>query len=517
MPRNVPPPEDPILHLGAAELARRIARQDLSSVEVFEAFRERIEQVNPLINALVVPQLDEARLEAEAADRAVAAGDPLGALHGVPLTVKECFHVPGLPSTIGLTNRVGLLDTDQSPLVAKLRAAGAVLLGKTNVPQLMVWHECDNPVYGCTNSPFDLDRTPGGSTGGEGAAIGAFCSPLGLGNDLGGSIRVPAAWNGLCGFKPTTYRLTNQGTTGAFRGLLVMATQAGPLARTVEDCELAFKLLVDLASFDTAPVPPGDPQAVAIRGMRIAAWEDDGYFPACAPARRAVREAAQALEEQGAIIDWLKPPRIAELIELYYSIVGSEGGVEATRMLRGSKVDHRVDRMTWMAGLSPAMRWSIVQTLRLSGQIWQASLVSVARPRTAAEFWQLCEQLGDVIRSYHQGVFVERGIQAILSPPHALPAPPHKAAIDLLPAASYAYHANLLGLPAGVVPWTTVRADETLTTASARDVAQRRAEEALIGAQGLPIGVQIAAPRWKDEVVLAVMRALERAHGSRAD
>jgi len=183
-------------------------------------------------------------------------------------------------------------------------------------------------------------------------------------------------------------------------------------------------------------------------------------------------------------------------------------------MLRGSKVDHRVARMLWMAGLSPAVRWSIVQSLRFAGQVWQASLVSVARPRSAAEFWQLCEQLGDVIRSFHQEVFVGQGIEAMLSPPHALPALPHKAAIDLLPAASYAFHANLLGLPAGVVPWTTVRADETLTNASARDIAQRRAEEALIGAEGLPIGVQIAAPRWKDEVVLAVMRVLERAHAS---
>jgi fatty acid amide hydrolase len=511
MPRTVASPEDPLVQLGAAELASRIARKEISSVEVFEAHRRRIEAVNPQINAIVVPRFEEARKEAQAADLAVAEGVPLGPLHGVPFTVKECFHVPGMPSTIGLTNRVGLLDGDQSPLVARLRAAGGVLLGKTNVPQMMVWHECDNPVYGCTNSPLDLDRTPGGSTGGEAAAIAAYCSPLGLGNDLGGSIRVPASWNGLFGFKPTSFRLSNQGTTGAFRGLLIMVTQAGPLARNTEDCELMYKVLVDnYRSFDTAPVPCGDPESVDISGLKFAAWDDDGYFPACAPARRAVREVAQALEEHGAVVRWLKPPRMVEMIELYYSIVGSDGGVDAGRMLRGSKVDHRVSRMLWMAGLSQPVRWSIVQTLRLAGQTWQANLVSVARPRSAAEFWQLCEQLGDVIRTFHEEVFVGQGIQAILSPPHALPALPHKAAIDVLPAASYAYHANLLGLPAGVVPWTKVRADECLTSASAHDVAERRAEEALIGAEGLPIGVQIAAPRWQEHVVLAVMRVLER-------
>ena len=510
--RTVAPPQDPLVQLGAAELARRIARREVTSSAVVEAHLRRIEQVNPQINAIVLPRFEAARQEAEAADRAVAVGQPLGPLHGVPITVKECFHVPGMPSTIGLTNRIGLLDTDENVLVARLRAAGAVLLGKTNVPQLMVWHESDNPVYGRTNSPLDLDRSAGGSSGGEAAAIAAYCSPLGLGNDLGGSIRVPASWNGLFGFKPTSFRLSNVGTTGAFRGLLVMVTQGGPLARNVEDCELTFKILVgDHSGIDVAPVPLRDSQQVAIGGMKLAAWDDDGYFPACASARRAVQEAARALEEQGANVEWLKPARIAEIMELYYSIIGSDGGRDARRMVVGSKVDHRVARMLWMAGMPRTARWGIVQALLMAGQKWQASLVSVARARTAAEFWELCERLGDLVSVFQDEVFVQRGIQAILSPPHAVPAIPHNTGFELLPAASYAYHANLLGLPAGVVPWTTVRVDETRTSSVARDIAVRRAEEALIGAAGLPIGVQIAAPRWREDIVLAVMRALENA------
>src|SRR5262249_47193904 len=152
---------------------------------------------------------------------------------------------------------------------SRLRAAGGILLGKTNVPQLMVWHECDNPVYGCTNSPHDLGRTPGGSTGGGAAAVASYCSPLGLGDDLGGSIRVPASWDGLFGFKPTSFRLTNQGTTGAFRGLLVMVTQAGPLARTAEDCETAYRILTsEIGDLDTAPVPPNSNGPIEIRGLK---------------------------------------------------------------------------------------------------------------------------------------------------------------------------------------------------------------------------------------------------------
>lgn len=514
--RRAAEPEDPLVQLGAAELARLIADKQCSSLEVFEAHRRRIEAVHPQINAVVVQRFDEARREAELADQAVAAGKPLGLLHGVPITIKECFHLPGTPSTIGLTSRVGLLDQDQSPLVARLRAAGAIVLGKTNVPQLMCWHECDNPVYGRTNLPLDLDRSPAGSTGGEAAAVAAFCSPLGLGNDLGGSIRIPANACGIFGFKPTSYRFTNQGTTGAFRGQIAMITQPGPLARNVEDCELLLRVLEPrVRDFDTAPIPLGDVDDVQMRGLKVAAWEEDGYFPACPTAKRAVREAAQTLEDCGAIIEWMKPPRMAEATELYYSIMGADGGVDGTRLSRGSKLDHRVARMLWMAGLKLPVRWSIVQSLRFGGQMWLASVVSAARPRTAAEFWQLCEQLGDVVRAFHEDIFVQKGIQAILSPPYALPALPHKAAIDLLPAASYAYQANLLGIPAGVVPWTTVQAGETLLAATARDVTQRRSEEALIGAEGLPMGVQIAAPAWHDHVVLALMRVLEQAAKNR--
>jgi fatty acid amide hydrolase len=510
--RTIAPPNEPLVQLGAAELARRIARREVSSVEVLEAHRQRIEAVHGQINAIVVTRWDEARHEAEEADRAVAAHQPLGPLHGVPLTIKECFHLPGTSSTVGLTTRVGLIDQDESPLVTRLRKAGAIILGKTNVPQLMCWHECANPVYGCTNSPWDLDRSPGGSTGGEAAAIAAYCSPLGLGSDLGGSIRVPAAAAGLFGLKPTSYRVTNQGTTGTFRGQIAMTSQPGPLARTAEDCELMLHLLVDdMSDFDVGPVPLRSSSEVSVRGMKIAAWDDDGYFPACRTACRAVQEAARALEAEGAIIEWMKPPRIAEAIELYYSIMGSDGGADAQRLARGSKLDHRVSRMLWMAGLTLPVRWSIVQSLRFGGQNWTASVVNAARPRTASEFWQLCVQLGDLISDFHDEVFGRRGIQAILSPPYALPALPHGAAIDLLPAASYAYYANLLGLPAGVIPWTTIRAEETVEAATARDVAERRWEEALLGAEGLPVGVQIAARPWHDHVVLAVMRQLERA------
>lgn len=164
--------------LSATELARRIKAGEVSAVEVVDAHIRRIEAVNPKLNAVVVPLYEQARAQAAAADAAQARGDALGALHGVPVTIKECCHVAGTPSTAGLTGQMNHRADRDGPLVSRLRTAGAIVLGKTNVPQLLLYYESDNPVYGRTNNPWNLERSPGGSSGGEGAIIAAGGSPL---------------------------------------------------------------------------------------------------------------------------------------------------------------------------------------------------------------------------------------------------------------------------------------------------------------------------------------------------
>ncbi len=214
----MPDSSNPI-HWSAGEIARRIARREISAVEVARAFVARIEAVNPRLNAVVVSLFEHALQEAAAADDRQSRGEPLGPLHGVPITVKECFYVAGTPSTIGLTSPQfrQLIDKDGLS-VARMRRAGAIVLGKTNLPQLMIWHESDNPVYGRTNNPWDLSRTCGGSTGGEAAIIAARGSPLGIGNDLGGSIRVPCHFCGIHGIRPTSLRMARSGSARTLRG-----------------------------------------------------------------------------------------------------------------------------------------------------------------------------------------------------------------------------------------------------------------------------------------------------------
>lgn len=304
---SVPPPTSSPLDWSAAEIARRVARREISATEVARTFIQRIEAVNPRLNAVVIPRFEQALAEAAAADERQARGEPLAPLHGVPITVKECFLLTGTKATIGLNSAAYQKPAEaDGVMVARLRRAGAIVLGKTNLPQLMIWHECDNPVYGRTNNPWDLERTPGGSTGGEAAIIAARGSPLGLGNDLGGSIRVPCHFCGIHGFKPTSLRLTRRGSAHTLYGFNAIVTQPGPMARHVEDLWLMLQVLADNSdgqdAGEVAPTTLGDPAQVDVSKLRIAVWTDDEIFRRhrpwsgrCAKRRRPWRPAARRL------------------------------------------------------------------------------------------------------------------------------------------------------------------------------------------------------------------------------
>src|SRR5690242_14830627 len=212
---------------GAKELARLIASRTVSATEVVTAHLERIQEFEPRLRAVVAPLYEQALAEAAQADRSSAEGKPL---HGVPVTVKECYHVRGTPSTVGLDSKRDGKATEDAELVARLRLSGAIVVAKTNVPQLLVYVEADNPLYGRTNNPWRHERTPGGSSGGEAAALAAGYSSLGLGTDLGGSVRIPAHFCGLQSLKPTPGRLSLHGTEDeALFARYAVPDAAGPM------------------------------------------------------------------------------------------------------------------------------------------------------------------------------------------------------------------------------------------------------------------------------------------------
>jgi Asp-tRNA(Asn)/Glu-tRNA(Gln) amidotransferase A subunit family amidase len=467
-----------ITSLAASEIARQIRTRQLSPVQVVEAHFTRIDQVNRNINAFI--QLDRARAlnQARQAEDAVVDGQPLGPLHGVPISIKASIDVAGLKCEAGTNLRAGQTASKDAPLVQRLRRAGAIVLGVTNTPELLMAWETDNLLYGRTNNPWDLSRTAGGSSGGEAAAIASGCTAGGVGSDGGGSIRVPAHFCGICGLKPTPGRIPATGHFPQSVGPFALLGVVGPMARTVADLKILFEVMQgpDIGDPSTAPVPvrwpefapeasAGLPGKNAVLKPRVAYFEDDGRTPVTPETHAAVTTAADALRNAGFEVEPFRPQGLETARQLWWQIFGVTGG-----MLLGPMVE------SYQGQLSPILK---------EFNSW----VAREKPHTAEtllETW-----LGrDFVRFQ---IFEQmENFPVLLCPVASLPAFRHGERswqingkkVRYLDAWSYSEWWNLLGMPAAVVP-----------------VGQSH--------EGLPIGIQIVARPWQEELVLSVAEAVE--------
>ncbi len=500
--------------LTASEMAQQIRAGALSSLDAVEAHIQRIEAVNPKLNAVIFPLFDQAREAAKAADTARARGEPMGPLHGVPITIKDQFEVEGTPATWGIPSQAQRRAPADGPLVQRWRQAGAIILGKTNIPQLLYYAEADNPVYGRTNNPWNLSRVPGGSSGGEAAIIAAGGSPLGMGGDIGGSLRVPAHFCGLATLKPTSGRLTNLDNPShlAESGQEAIINQQGPLARSVADVMLAMRILAapGQEQFDVIvpPVPWPDPTQVAVGNLRVAMYDDDGFFLASPAVRRAVHEAAAALQARGVVVEQWTPPDVPEGMDLFVSLLGADGGAWGRRLLKGDKRTRQIAGLLQIAGMPPGVRGAAQALMQAAGQRRLARVMRVLRPLSGDELWQTVAARTRYLRRFLESLSAGR-YDAVICPPHALPALTHGASYYLSFAASYSMIYNLLGMPAGCVPATRVRPGEENDRPKTSDIVERTARAVEQGSAGLPIGVQVVARHWREDIVLALMAALE--------
>ena len=419
----------------ATALARLIATGTVSAAEVVDAHLRRISDVNGAVNAIVQLDADGALAAARAADSAPA--ERRGPLHGVPFTVKDNIAAAGLPMAIGAPERVGVVPEEDATVVARLRSAGAILLGKTNCPPYGGGIETDNEVYGRTRNPYDAARTPGGSSGGEAAAIAAGCSPCGLGTDSGASVRLPAHFCGLASIKTTAQRvpvtglLDDEGQVGALGD---PRTQIGALARSVADVALVLRLIAGPDGRDggVAPVPLRDPGQVQPAGLRVAVHAENGLAHPTPETVEAVARAAAARRAAGASVEQAEPPRGGHelTIEVWASYGGALASDELYRLLR---------------------RWDAFRSTMLA--------------------------------------FMERH-DLIVCPVFPSPARPHgtmnrPGEID---PTSFTTPWSLTGWPAATVRCGT-------------------------SPEGLPIGVQLVARPWRDDVALAAALLLERELG----
>ena len=494
----------------ATDLAARIGRGEVSSVEAVSAHIARIEEVDGMLNAVVVRRFAEALAEARKADERRARGATFGALHGVPVTIKECFDVTGTPSTFGLTTRAHDRAVADDPYVARWRAAGAIVIAKTNLSQLMIFIESDNPVYGRTNNPWDIERTCGGSSGGEGAIVAAGGSPLGLGSDIGGSLRNPANYNGIVSMKPTTGRLNDMSRLETFAGQEGILSQVGPLARTVADAELGLD--VANGGRDPAVLPLRDSRAIDVRGLRIGFYEQLGSFRVSPALARATREAAALLDGLGAQVVPFDPPSVDHAMDLFYGILSADRGRGAIEVLGKGTRDKRVAEIF---GIVSMPRWRIVLIEKLLALAGERSLLEIVRNYghgDARHYWKLVAATNAYKILFAEAMDAAEGgpLDAIVCPPGGLPALRHGASQSVSTAGAYAPLYNLIGYPCGTIPFTRVRPDEEIgREPSRRDRVEAAARETERGSAGLPAGVQIVARPWREDVAFTIMSALE--------
>jgi fatty acid amide hydrolase len=507
--------------MSASEVAAALKAGTFSAEEVIDAHIRHIQNVNPALNALVIPLFDEARAQARKADETRARGEPLGALHGVPVTIKEQYKVRGTQTTLGATKKIGNVYDDEGPLVTRLRAEGAIILGKTNIVQTLLGHESDNRVYGRTNNPWDLERSPGGSSGGDAATVASGGAPLALASDLGGSIRIPAHSCGVHGFKPTTGRLTNDDFPGELLGYgqEAILPQPGPIARTVADLSLAMGVFAKTSMNSTLdnvpPVPWTDPATIPVAGMRIGYYTDNGLFSVSPALRRAVEEAAGALRSMGAETLPVAAPDPVEGLRIFLGVMTAGGDAQMKFLLGREKPVPQIAAAVKGMGTPRLMLAMVARLMAARGQHHNARVIGNMGALKTADYWRLVEARTDY-RVGFQSALDAAGLDAVICPPHALPAVTHGASEHLFPAVSYAFTYNVLGAPAGVVSTTRVRPGEETDRKPGKDIADITAQQVERGSAGLPVGVQVVARHWHDHVALAVMAALE-AHFSKTE
>jgi Asp-tRNA(Asn)/Glu-tRNA(Gln) amidotransferase A subunit family amidase len=442
----------------------------ISVAELAEAHIRQIERLNPDLNAFADFDAEQVRGQARRLDTKRGSR---GGLHGLPVTIKSSIATAGYRCEIGSLLHKGEIPNQDAEVVARMRAAGALILGTTNCPEFLMAYETANVVHGSTRNPWDLERTPGGSSGGESAAIAAGMSAAGLGSDSGGSVRVPAHFTGICSLKPTPGRIPGRGHLPPCVGPFSILGTIGPMARTIGDVAMMFEVLSGQDPLDpvSSPVELSRPSPEELRRKTIGFFEDDGLVPVTPETRAAVTDAARALREAGFRVEPFRPSTLESLRKLWWKFFVQCGAMFYEPEIRNKR-----------GKLSPIFSEFL-------------GIAEAAGPLTATELLNAWAQL-DLLRA--KTLAEMREYPLLLCPVASIPAfrPNERAwtidgrTVEYLDAMRFTQWFNALACPAAVIPVGT-------------------------SPDGLPIGVQIAAPPFEDEVVLGVAAVVNAAFGYR--
>ena len=458
---------DSIYFADIAEVADQIRSKEISPREVIDAHLDRIETLQPKLNAFVHVDAEGARRQAQAAETAILRGDAVGVLHGVPISIKSCVDVAGWPCPAGSRLRADYVASKDAVLVSRLRTAGAILVGNTNVPEFLMAYETDNTLSGKTSNPWDLSRSAGGSSGGEAAAIASGCSMGGVGSDGGGSVRVPAHFCGISGLKPTPGRIPSTGHYPRGAGAFAWLAVVGPMARTVADVRALFDVMKRPDADDAlcSPIQVKSFNEDELRRIGVGILESKALGDVTRETNKAVERAADLLSEQFNVEPFpLKG--LEQAIELWWFFFGPMIARLFEPMVEGREAE-----------LSPIFQEYL-------------SMASLKIAPTVDEFMQACVKR-DLVRA--KIIKQMRDVPILLSPVCSAPAFRHGEG-NWQPVSGYrdtmrhAQWLNLAGFPGVSVPMG-------------------------FSAEGLPIGVQVIGRPNEDELVLTVAEILEATRG----
>lgn len=457
----------------ASSLARSICAGKMTSEELVTTYLRRIEKINPEVNAIVAIA-DDAVQSAKDADKRLSQGKSDGPLHGVPMTIKDCFDTAGVVSTWGTMGRKHFVPDEDATVVKRLKSAGAILLGKTNTPEFTFSFSTYNKIHGFTRNPYDLTRSPGGSSGGAAAAIACGLTGFDIGTDFGGSIRVPSHFCGTVGIKPTSGSVARTGLCLPSDWLMDFMSHVGPMARRVEDLSLILPIIWGPDGKDTsiAPVPFPNPDRVVLKGLRCAVMINNGMSAPDEETHAALMRTEALLKEAGLDVRHDRLQGIPELPAVVGGLYRAGGYAFITEMIRATGTRPEDVANNWLREVDPAD----VSAEEFSK--WRNTYFHGSTEK-------LNERLSRVERFRQRMLQQMAQYDVLISPVTAHPAPVLPPPGDHpTPDGSYTEVFDVTGWPAGVIRAGT-------------------------SSEGLPIGVQVVANPWREDVVLAVMALIE--------
>jgi fatty acid amide hydrolase len=511
-----PEKQEYILSLTASELAESILQKKVTSLEATTTYISRSSTLGREYSLVADECYELALRQAADCDEKLKNGIILGPLHGVPISIKDNLRLKGSISTSGVVWKLDFINDDNALIVQLLIEQGAVPFVKSNVPQLLLATESFNKIFGRALNPWDLNRTPGGSSGGEAGLVACRASPLGIGTDIAGSVRFPAAFCGVYGLKPTSRRISTKGLDSPFENgvsplSFIIKSTPGPIGKCVDDLVLFMKILLTENMFnEDIELPPLEFNQKVYdlhkTKLKIGYFLDLPYFDSAPCIKNSIHNCINQLKKKHDVVEF-KIPYAQEIINLAIRVISANGNIDLRKALKGESPESFY-RIQFLLNDYPKLKRILMMVLRFTGNQRMSEFIDVKSNISPSEYIEIFQKLQEVTEKFTEH-WENIGLDALIGPVFGLVGPNHNETFNVIPGITYSTIWNALGYPAGVVPVGLVKTNETEYVDKYNDMMTKFAKKSMKNAEGMPIAIQVIGLPYKDELVLGVMKIIE--------